>query len=134
MERRKFIAASLLAASTTSLLSCSSEVKQDEKYGPIVHSVYFWLKEDITDQEKIDFINFFEALKKITSIQTLKYGPPAPANPRPVVDNSFSYNLIVTFANIDNLNSYEVDPIHLEAIEKYEQYWTKVEVRDTSLL
>lgn len=134
MERRKFIAASLLAASSTSILSCSKSVTENGQYGPIIHSVYFWLKEDITDQEKINFINFFEALRGIESIQTLKFGQPAPANPRPVVDNSFSYNLIVTFENIDNLNIYETHPIHLAAIEKYKQYWTKVLVHDTTLI
>ncbi|MCI0921383.1 Dabb family protein [Sphingobacterium rhinopitheci] len=134
MERRKFIAASLLAVSTTGIMSCSKSSQENEEYGPIIHSVYFWLKEDITDKEKIDFINFFEALRGIEAIQTLRFGQPAPANPRPVVDNSFSYNLIVTFSNMENLNIYENHPDHLAAIEKYQQYWTKVEVRDTTLI
>lgn len=63
----------------------------------------------------------------------MKYGKPAPANPRDVVDNSFSYNLIVSFANMDDLNNYEVHPDHLAAIDKYKDKWTKVEVRDTML-
>lgn len=130
MERRNFIKAGVVAASSATMLSCS---KSEAAYGPIIHSVYFWLKEGVTVEEVADFVNFFEALRPIASIQTLKYGKPAPVNPRPVVDNSFTYNLIVSFANMDDINDYENHPIHLAAIEKYEKFWTKVEVRDTML-
>lgn len=133
MERRKFILASLTAVSTTGLLSCADTSKAESKSGTIIHSVYFWLKEGITAEEEADFLNFFETLRKVPDIQTLEYGKPAATHPRPVVDNSFSYNLIVTFANMEAINVYENHPIHLAAIDKYQKYWTKVEVRDTQL-
>jgi len=112
-------------------VSCGTA--KETTYGPVVHSVYFWLKEGLSKEEVANFVNFFEELRPIKEIQTLKYGTPAPVNPRPVVDNSFTYNLIVSFATMDDINVYETHPIHLKAIEKYEQYWTKVEVRDTML-
>lgn len=132
MKRRNFIQGGLVATASTSLLSCSTPAKE-AAYGPIIHSVYFWLKEGLSQEEVANFVNFFEDLRPITEIQTLKYGTPAPVNPRPVVDNSFTYNLIVSFANMEDINIYENHPIHLKAIEKYEQFWTKVEVRDTML-
>ena len=131
MKRRNFLQASLVAATSTTFLSC--DTSNDTGYGPIVHSVYFWLKEDITAAEESDFVNFFEALKKIPNIQTLKYGKPALTNPRPVVDSSFSYNLIVTFSTMDAINVYETHPDHLAAIDKYQKYWTNVKVFDTML-
>lgn len=124
-----------MAASST-LLSCANVTEERAKeavYGPIIHSVFFWLKEDITEQEKLDFVNFFESLRPIPGIQMLTYGKPATTNQRDVVDSSFSYNLIVTFTTMDDINVYETHPIHLEAIEKYKKYWTKVTVYDTQV-
>lgn len=132
MERRKFIQAGIVGTASFGLLSCTTEEKF-KTYGPVIHSVYFWLREDLNESEKDNFVEFFEELKSIEAIQTLKYGKPAPANPRPVVDNSFSYNLIVSFANMEDLNIYEDHPVHLAAIEKFKNFWVKVEVRDTML-
>lgn len=97
----------------------------------IIHSVYFWLDEKLTEQEIENFTEYFETLGKIPTIKSFKYGKPAPTTPRPVVDNSFTYNLIVSFANMEDLKVYETHPIHLEAIEKYKHNWVKVTVHDT---
>ncbi len=131
MKRRNFIQVGAISAASVGLLSCNSN--KETTYGPLIHSVYFWLKNDLNEEKKEEFINFFKELSRIDVIQTLKYGKPAPTNPRPVVDNSFDYNLIVSFANMDDINVYETHPIHLAAIEKFKDYWSKVEVKDTML-
>ncbi|NPE48719.1 Dabb family protein [Sphingobacterium sp. arapr2] len=100
----------------------------------IVHIVNFWLKKDISEQDKKDFVGFFEELRKIDTVKTLNYGVPAPTNARPVVDNSFDYTLIVTFKDLKDITVYETHPIHLKAIEKYQHFWTKVMVKDTSII
>lgn len=156
MNRKNFLTSLLVGASSGAFLaSCANENPKNNSSektdsmqtaettaenkdllttGIILHSVYFWLKEGITADEEKDFLNFFEELRKITESRTLKIGKPAPTNPRPVVDNSFSYLLLVTFDNMDDVNTYEVHPIHLAAIEKYSKYWTKVEVKDATLI
>ncbi|HLT86457.1 MAG TPA: Dabb family protein [Sphingobacterium sp.] len=137
MERRNFLKSVTAAGLTGTLLtSCTSSVEEGTKSantianGTILHSVYFWLKDDITEEEEQDFLNFFEELRKVPGVQTLQYGKPAPTNPRPVVDNSFQYNLVVTFQNMDDINTYETHPAHISAAEQYSKYWTNVEVRD----
>lgn len=140
MERRNFLKSVTAAGLTGTLLtSCTSSVDEAAKSantiadGTILHSVYFWLKDDISDEEEQDFLNFFAALREVPGVQTLQYGKPAPTNPRPVVDNSFQYNLVVTFQNMDDINTYETHPKHIAAAERYSKYWTKVEVRDVLL-
>src|SRR5690606_18256534 len=88
---------------------------------------------DRSAQEIKDFTNFFEDIRKVPTIKSLHYGAPAPSNDRDVVDNSFTYNLLVYFKNMDDLNVYETHPIHLAAIEKYSKNWTKVVVYDSVL-
>src|SRR5690606_24904774 len=97
----------------------------------IVHYVLFWLKEGLSKKEVQDFTGFFEELKKIPTIKSLHYGPAVQTTPRPVVDNSFSYNLIVHFESMEDINVYETHPIHLAAIERYSKNWTKVVVHDS---
>lgn len=137
MERRYFLK-SVAAAGLTGTLITSCTPPEEESTtsnaiasGTILHSVHFWLKEDISDDEEKDFLNFFEELRKVPKVQTLQYGKPAPTNPRPVVDNSFQYNLLVTFRNMEDINTYETHPTHIAAAEQYNKYWVKVEVRDT---
>jgi len=137
MQRRKFIKnvagtavlGGLLGNSIPSALASSH--KQQNKM--IVHYVLFWLREDLSQQEIKDFTGFFEELRKIPNIHSLQYGPPAKTHARDVVDNSFSYNLLVQFKNMDDINVYETHPIHLAAIEKYSNNWTKVVVHDSVL-
>lgn len=140
MDRKIFLkglGVSLVAG--TALSSCGSNPEQQTtdrtafKSGTIIHSVYFWLKEDLTDEETADFLNFFEALKKVPGIASYYIGKPAPTTPRDVVDNSFAYHWLVTFDTLDDINMYETHPDHIAAAEKYSKYWTKVEVKDTVL-
>src|SRR5690606_40635869 len=72
-----------------------------------------------TEQEVNDFTGFFEELKAIPNIKSLHYGPPAKTHQRDVVDNSFSYNLLVYFDTMEDIDTYENHPIHLAAIDKY---------------
>ena len=129
----------LLAGCTTSV-NTSVEEKNDLKtdtmksHDPhIAHYVLFWLREDLTEQEVQDFAQFFEDLKPIPGIKSLHYGRPADTHPRDVVDNSFTYNLVVYFDTMEDLEVYENHKIHLDAIAKYSPNWTKVVVHDSWL-
>ena len=97
----------------------------------ITHYVLFWLKKDLTEQEIAEFTGFFELLKTIPTLKSLKYGRAANTNQRDVVDNSFTYNLICTFKNHEDCSVYETHPIHLDAINQYNHFWEKVVVHDS---
>lgn len=138
MERRNFIKSVAIAGTAgVTLSACANSethgTRGDLDSGVILHSVYFWLKPELTTEERADFLNFFKALNTIPNVKLLTYGAPAPTNPRPVVENSFDFNLIVTFDKMENLNVYETHPTHLKAIEDYSKYWTKVLVHDTQI-
>jgi hypothetical protein len=99
--------------------------------GQIQHFVMFWLKPQLTKTEIADFANFFESLKPIKYIKTLNYGLAANTPVRPVTDNSFTYSLTITFANIADHNAYQEDKTHLDAVEKFSKNWYRVVVHDT---
>ncbi len=130
MERRKFIKNAAGTAVVGGILGSALPALAKEKE-MIAHYVLFWLREDLNEQERKDFTGFFEELKKVPTVHSLHYGPAAPTHQRDVVDNSFSYNLLVFFKSMDDINTYEDHPIHLAAIEKYSKNWTKVVVHDS---
>lgn len=132
MERRKFIKNTASGASLI-LLGNAAGASAHSTSEEITHYVLFWLKQGLDKQEIKEFAKFFELLKAIPTIKSLRYGRPAKTNPREVVDNSFSYNLVVTFKNLEDLNVYETHPIHLDAIAQYKHYWEKVVVHDSYL-
>lgn len=134
MKRRTFInqsAYGLVGAGIASHAVAQANTKDKELM--ITHYVLFWLKEGLKEKEIKDFSAFFEKLRGIPNIHSLEYGRPAPTHARDVVDNSFTYNLLVRFTKMEDINVYETHPIHLKAIEEFSQYWTKVVVHDSLL-
>lgn len=141
MERRRFIkqagatvafagvAGSLMQSCTSPQINSTATGSQEQ----IAHYVLFWLNPDLSEAEIADFAEFFEELKAIPGIKSLHYGRPAPTNPREVVENSFTYNLLVYFNSMEEVDVYETHPIHLAAIEKYSKYWNRVVVHDSVL-
>ncbi|HMR19586.1 MAG TPA: Dabb family protein, partial [Sphingobacterium sp.] len=124
MERKDFIKGIVLGgASLGALQSCQSDSTPNTtlefENGLIFHSVYFWLKEGLSEVEKQDFLKFFEVLRGIPEVAYLSFGKPAPTNPREVVDNSFSYHLITFFKSMDAINIYETHPDHTAAVQEY---------------
>lgn len=139
MERRNFLKSVAVAGASASVISSCASGSADSsnavlQTGQIVHTVYFWLKDGITEEEEKDFLQFFEALKKVPGIHSFHIGRPAATTQRDVVDNSFQYSLIVTFKSLEDITTYEKHPDHLAAAGKYSKYWTKVAVRDTQLI
>ena len=95
-----------------------------------IHTVYFWFKEDVTDQQKEDFNNNgLAVLAKAPTIHKVFYGPPA-GTPREVVDNSYDVAWICHFKNAADQDAYQVEPIHLKFVEDYMDLWERVQVYD----
>jgi len=130
MKRRNFIKSTATGASLV-LLGNTAEAAIIAPSEEITHYVLFWLKKDLSEKEIKGFGEFFEKLKAIPEVKSLKYGRPANTKPRAVVDNSFTYNLITTFKNLEDINVYETHPIHLDAIKRFSHLWEKVVVHDS---
>lgn len=140
MKRRNFLKASsvTLAAATlapvvTQANLITPNTKTVKKNEFISHYVLFWLKPDVSENDIANFTGFFEELRKVPNVKTLHYGRAANSTPRDVVDNSFTYTLLVSFDSLEDLETYGTHPIHLQAIEKYSKYWNKVVVHDAVL-
>jgi hypothetical protein len=98
----------------------------------LIHSVYFWLKPELTDAQRADFRRGLESLGGIKSVAQIHIGTPAPIPPRPVVDASYSYGLTVVFHDVAGHDVYQVDPLHKAFLESFRSSWTKVQIYDAA--
>ncbi|MFT6338583.1 MAG: hypothetical protein ACI86M_003877 [Saprospiraceae bacterium] len=94
-----------------------------------IHAVYFWLKKDNPELLKEFKEIALPKLATVSSIKNVYWGPPA-GTPREVVDNSYDISWIVTFDNAADQDKYQVDPLHVEFVEKYKSLFEKVQVYD----
>src|SRR5262249_48673000 len=94
-----------------------------------VHSVYFWLKDDLTQAEVDDFKAGLYSLERIESIKHAFTGRPADTD-RPVIDKSYSYGLVTIFEDSAHHERYQVDPIHDRFRTECAKYWSKVLIYD----
>ncbi len=95
-----------------------------------IHHVFFWLK---NSGNAGDHNRLIEGLKKLSSVKTIRsfhIGKPAGTN-REVIDTSYDVSWLLTFANKEDQDSYQTDPVHLKFVADCSKLWSKVVVYDT---
>ena len=65
----------------------------------LVHSVYFYLKETVSDFEKAEFRSSVESLAKIDTIHTFYLGTPAATPDRPIIEKGYAIAMTILFQN-----------------------------------
>ena len=116
------VAGSLSVASLFPVFSPSED-------GLFVHSVYFWLKEDVTEENREEFLQILQGLEQISSVEALEVGLPA-GTPREVVDNSYDVALLVYFKDRIGHDKYQSDTIHIDAVGQFEDWVERVQIYD----
>ncbi len=133
-NRRKFIgAAAALAAGSAvaaSPLSTSASVKTTARRLPIVHHVFFWLKNPSSTADRDKLVEGVRTLAKIETIQELHVGIVANTEKRDVVDTSWAVSELMFFNDVQGQATYQQHPVHLEFIKNYGHLWEKVIVYD----
>lgn len=137
--RRSFLrkcgqALALLGLGTVSAASAKSLITTGKK-GDFAHQVFIWLKEPDNAEAQKTFENnlnvFLKACKGL--IRYVQVGKPA-QTPRDVVDNSYSYSLIVFFDTKEKHDAYQAHPAHVKFVEDTSKLWNKVVVYDALAL
>jgi hypothetical protein len=97
----------------------------------LIHSVYFWLKSDLTQSERSSFTAEVKKLSAIRTVEKIYVGAPASIAERNVTDRSFDVALTLVFKDGPAHDSYQVDPVHLAFVERNKTSWTKVLIYDS---
>jgi hypothetical protein len=55
---------------------------------------------------------------------------PLPPPKRPVIEDSYDYAITVVLKDMEAHDHYQVDPIHLDFIDKCKDFWERVVIYD----
>ena len=94
-----------------------------------IHNVYFWLKDDQNAESRVEFEEGLAWLTAGPAVIAGYFGKPANTH-RDVVENSYSYGLVLLFEDMAAHDRYQEGPDHLRFLEKNEKKWGKVVVHD----
>lgn len=95
-----------------------------------VHHVYFWLKNENSEQDKAKLIEGLKKLSKVNTIKQFYIGVPA-ATDRDVIERSYSVSWLLLFDNPADQDDYQTDSIHLKFVEECSMLWKQVVVYDS---
>ena len=127
-NRRKFIGtAAVLAAGTAATAIPLKSVK--ENY-PVVHHVFFWLKNASSKADREQLIAGVKKLSAIPTVRELHVGVVASTEKRDVVDNSWAVSELMFFSDLAGQAVYQTHPLHLEFIKNCSHLWERVTVYD----
>jgi len=89
------------------------------------------LKNPTNDNDRIEFENaMHKFLNSSVYAKNKHFGQPANTN-RPVVDNSYTYCLKVTFDNLKEHDQYQIEPAHKLFISEASKLWERVLIYDS---
>ena len=127
--RRKFISSSVALAAAT-ITSGAAPIQPEKSKTPLVHHVFFWLKNPSSLADRDRIVEGLKTLRKIESIKELRIGIVASTEKRDVVDNSWAVSELMFFENIAGQAIYQDHPIHQKFIKDCSHLWDKVIVYD----
>jgi hypothetical protein len=132
-KRRTFLQKAALLGLGIGSMGFKTKQKSAVLEGPFVHMVFFWLKEPENDSSRKKFEEELRFIDNVSSITQKHVGKPA-ATERDVVDNTYTYSLVLTFESRKEYDIYAEHPLHLSFIENASELWNRVQVYDSTLL
>lgn len=98
-----------------------------------LHTVFFWLRSDLGPVQVADFEAGVRQLMLIHTVRFCYLGTPAETD-RPVIDRTYSYQLVVGFDDRAGHDVYQDIDIHLDFVKRFSSFWTKVQIYDAHAL
>ncbi len=95
-----------------------------------VHAVYFWLKPDLSIEQKMTFIDGLKSLISIKTVRFGHFGTPADTD-RPIIERGYSYALIAAFDGAAGHEHYQVVDVHERFRQQCGTFWNKVVIYDS---
>lgn len=152
MKRRKFLGASALAAGALGLAGSAAAMGGagfgheaegpgsvrgaagsggGAKRPPVVHHVFFWLKNPGSVEDRDKLVEGLKTLAGIPLIRELYVGVVADTEKRDVVDASWQVSELMFFEDLAGQKNYQDHALHQAFIKNYSHLWAKVIVYDT---
>ena len=133
-DRRLFVSAALATgtlAGGPALAAQSPPDRKTQEAAPVIHHVFFWLKNPGSPTDRDLLIAGLRTLKTIDVVRQLHIGVPASTEKRDVVDNSYDVSELMIFDSVEDQGRYQTHPLHLAFVKQCGHLWERVVVYDT---
>ena len=141
-SRRAFIATTTAAAgavlTTTAAKAMTTSPKtaqatpSNQTRPPIVHHVFFWLKNPGSAEDRDKLVTGLKSLAGIPLIKELYVGILANTEKRDVVDASWQVSELMFFSDLESQAEYQKHQLHQTFIKECSHLWEKVVVYDAT--
>jgi len=121
----------LLLMGAISLGQAQELDKEDRFDHHFAHVVHFWFKNPESQADRALFEASLTKFLNSSKYAKTKFIGRPPTAERGVVDDSFTYSLILTFDSPEAQEAYQSEPPHLVFIRECEALWEKVVVMDS---
>jgi hypothetical protein len=132
MLRKTIVVPALIVGAVGVCLTLAGMARTADRpaVAPLVHTVIFTLTKDAPESEADALIaDCHEMLRPIPSVRDLRAGKPAD-NPMPGnAQRNYSVGLLVLFDDVQGLNAYAKDPMHLKFVQKHGKYLDRQNLR-----
>jgi hypothetical protein len=118
------------AASAASAKNAVAATTSDTSRPPIVHHVFFWLKNPTSTEDRDKLVAGLKTLAGIPLIKELYVGVLANTEKRDVVDASWQVSELMFFEDLSAQANYQQHPLHLAFVKNCSPLWEKVVVYD----
>ena len=129
-NRRTFIGKGATAAGAVFTAGSAFGATPATGRPPIVHHVFFWLKNPASAEDRDQLVTGLKTLAGIPLIRELYVGILANTEKRDVVDASWQVSELMFFDDLQSQGSYQQHPLHLDFVKNYSHLWEKVVVYD----
>ena len=131
-RRDLLVAATALAvgAAATGSRAATSTPANKASFPPVVHHVFFWLKNPDSQEDLAKLLAGLRTLAGIDTVRGIHIGVPADTEQRGVVDGSYSASELLFFDDVAGQDAYQVHPIHKQFVADCEHLWDRVVVYD----
>ncbi len=96
----------------------------------MTHTVFFWLKDGLSAEERAKFAAGLQTLLTIPGALRAQIGKPAATPKREVIDDSYDYALELDFADLAAQDVYQAHETHTAFIDACKPMWRAVRVYD----
>src|SRR5438128_8588175 len=109
-SRRTFLAAAGMMSG--GLAASAMPLSSDDSKKPVIHHVFFWLKNPNSKEDLDKLLAGLQTLKNIETVRAIHIGVTAKTEQRSVVDASFSASELLFFDDFAVQKTYKNNRIH----------------------
>ncbi|PXA05068.1 stress responsive protein [Coraliomargarita sinensis] len=128
---KQFLLSALLFAFIFPASGYADPAESNEFDPTFTHVVYFWLKNPKSESDRAKFEAAVKQFMQDSKYAKTRFVGIAPKATRDVVDDSFTYSLILSFESAEAQEKYQTESAHVVFVEACKDLWEKVIVYDS---